>query len=87
MHLVHIFEGENLMKINATENDITTSEYLSKILSNSTVNGNVEATKDQAILRLHQIHTLISNCDDKEALKSVIQHLNCAIGVITAIKQ
>ena len=68
------------MKINATENDITTSEPLntnedfSKILPNSTVNGNVEATKDQAILRLHQIHTLISNCDDKEALKSFIQH-------------
>ena len=97
VHLIHIKEGNRL---NNMEDDMTqtsvfankgcsnalkSDQYFSQILRNTSTTNTIQTAKDQATSKLHQIQAQVLQCDDMDALKSVIHHLDCAIGTINAM--
>ena len=84
VHLIHIKEGNSLINM---EDDMTlkSDQYFSQILRNTSTTNTIQTAKDQATSKLHQIQAQVSQCDDMDALKSVIHHLDCAIGTINAM--
>ena len=98
IHLIHLLEGEryNSMGDGGTtqisvlpnkrcNNALASNEYFSHILRNKLTSTTIQSAKDQATLKLHHIQAQISQCDNIQALKSVIHHLNCAIGTVNAM--
>ena len=97
IHLIHIKEGDRLNNIEddmtqtsifankGCSNALNSDQYLSQILRNTSTTNTIQTANDQATSKLHQIQAQVSQCDDMDALKSVIHHLDCAIVTINAM--
>ena len=61
-------------------------EYFANILSNSK-SKSIQLARDKASNEVHKILSLISKCNNIEALDGAIKHLNSAIGIINALTE
>ena len=69
-----------------TNNEESCLKYFSNLLENKTINKEITALRQQVLGKITELSMIISECNDRDALKTTSNHVNSALMAIKAIQ-
>ena len=64
-------------------------EYFSRIFQseNSSESRELSHTKEKVMQKMHELQTMVKDCEDEDALQGALGHLKAAIAIMTALEK